>query len=942
MTAPTVFISYSHDSPEHGEHVLAFADQLVRDGVSCILDQYETAPPEGWHRWMDGHIRDSDFVITICTEPYYRRVIGKEEPGKGLGVRWEGHLIYDHIYQAETKNTRFIPVLFASGKAEHIPTPLGAATHYRVDTREGYEDLYRRLTDQPLSERPSLGEVRPLPPKERKDFFKPVEITGLPEISLSRLPSTSPDLFGREQELAALDDAWTNPKTNLISLVAWGGVGKTALVNKWLLQMGDDGYRGAQRVYGWSFYSQGAAEGRQASADLFIATALRDFGDPNPDEGSPWDKGERLADLVTRQRTLLVLDGLEPLQQPPGQGVQEGRLKDPGPHSLLRALARHNPGLCVVSTRLPVDDLKEFQGTTYQSIDLEDLSPEAGTQLLTSLGVEGTPAELKEAVEDFDGHALALSLLGRYLVTVYQGDVRQRDKIPRLTRERRQGGHARRVMDTYAAWFKGKPELSILHMVGLFDRPVEEAVIEALLSKRAIKGLTSKLKKLSQEDWQYSLANLRHAKLLADPNPNAPNDVDAHPLVREHFGEELQKSNPGGWKKAHGRLYEHYKAQAPDLPDTLDEMAPLFAAVTHGCHVGRHQETFDDAYVRRIVRGNEYFIWRMLGAFGADLAALSGFFDPPWRYPTAGLTEADRGRILSIAGFDLRALGRLAEAAQPLQAALEARITAKDWVNAARGAINLGELYTAIGSLGDSLRFAQQGVGLADRSGDAGHRMLTRTGTADVLHQVGHSQEAETLFRQAEAMQKEAQPQFPFLYSLRGFQYCDLLLGQGEYGQVQDRADQTLNWAESQGLLLDIALDHLSLGQAHLLEAQQEVGDFSQAAKHLYQAVDGLREAGRQDDLPRGLIARAALHRVRSDFQSAQRDLDEATSIAERGGMGLHRADAHLEHVRLHLAKGETGDARERLATARAMIEEMGYHRRDPEVAALEAKLQPR
>jgi hypothetical protein len=47
MTKPTVFISYSHDSPEHVDRVLAFANQLRRDGIDCTLDQYETSPPEG-------------------------------------------------------------------------------------------------------------------------------------------------------------------------------------------------------------------------------------------------------------------------------------------------------------------------------------------------------------------------------------------------------------------------------------------------------------------------------------------------------------------------------------------------------------------------------------------------------------------------------------------------------------------------------------------------------------------------------------------------------------------------------------------------------------------------------------------------------------------------------------------------------------------------------
>ena len=83
MKTPTVFISYSHDSPEHTDRVLAFANWLREDGIDCTLDQYETSPPEGWPKWMDRHIAKSDFVIVICTETYYRRVMGEEEPGKG-------------------------------------------------------------------------------------------------------------------------------------------------------------------------------------------------------------------------------------------------------------------------------------------------------------------------------------------------------------------------------------------------------------------------------------------------------------------------------------------------------------------------------------------------------------------------------------------------------------------------------------------------------------------------------------------------------------------------------------------------------------------------------------------------------------------------------------------------------------------------------------------
>lgn len=166
--APKVFMSYSHDSPEHADRVLILANRLLADGVDCILDQYESTPPEGWPRWMDKHIRQSDFVLMVCTEIYCHRVMGTDKPGTGLGVRWEGNLIYQHIYNAETLNTRFIPVLFDVSDSAHIPTPMQGATHYLVHTNDGYEDLYRRITNQPHNKKPTLGKLRQLPVRERK------------------------------------------------------------------------------------------------------------------------------------------------------------------------------------------------------------------------------------------------------------------------------------------------------------------------------------------------------------------------------------------------------------------------------------------------------------------------------------------------------------------------------------------------------------------------------------------------------------------------------------------------------------------------------------------------------------------------------------------------------------------------------------------------------
>ncbi len=123
------------------------------------------------------------------------------------------------------------------------------------------------------------------------------------------------------------------------------------------------------------------------------------------------------------------------------------------------------------------------------------------------------------------------------------------------------------------------------------------------------------------------------------------------------------------------------------------------------------------------------------------------------------------------------------------------------------------------------------------------------------------------------------------------------------------------------------------------LEAAYAAGDdrrFEEAEQHLERAVQGLRESGQQDYLALGLLIKADMRRVTPDLGGARRDLDEAMTIAERGGMRRHEADCHLGYARLELAEGNQEKARGHLDRAKSMIDDMGYHRRDPEVAELD------
>ncbi|MHC4698820.1 MAG: hypothetical protein ACYTFA_18995 [Planctomycetota bacterium] len=509
---------------------------------------------------------------------------------------------------------------------------------------------------------------------------------GVPlRVDVARLPATGPHLFGREDELARLDAAWESKRENVVSVVAPGGMGKSALVNEWNGKMAGDGYRGARRVFAWSFYSQGTRERAAVSADDFINKGLEWFGDADPTKGSRYDKGARLAELVRNEKTLLLLDGLEPLQYAPG--AYAGKIKDPALAALVRNLAAMNDGVCVITTRETVADIEMYRETTCPLIGLESLSSAAGAELLKSLKVAGSDEELEAASREFGGHGLWLTLVGTYLVAVKGGDVRGRSEIEPLEGETEHGEHARHVMQAYENWLGDAPELCVLRMLGLFDRPAEGGAIAALRECEPINGLTDRVANLNRTNWQQTLANLRQLRLVGEPDPRDPDGLDAHPLIREHFGDRVQSETPDAWREGHNRLFEYYRGPGcpKDLPDTLEEMAPLYAAVAHGCTAGRYREAFSEVYQLRIQRGDEGYSMHRLGATRGSLEAVSCFFAEPWRRVAEELMPGESALILNNAGYYLRALGRLSAALQPLEAALQAREQLRDWGHRPRG-----------------------------------------------------------------------------------------------------------------------------------------------------------------------------------------------------------------------------------------------------------------
>jgi hypothetical protein len=401
---PVIFIGYSHkdepDKPAEGEvqwlsFVRTYLQPAVKHGVVDLFDDQHLTGGAGFDPEIEKKLRTCDvFLLLISAHSLASNYIVDTE----IRITRER--------QSNGEDVHFYPLLLT-------PTPKIALDKLK-------DMLIRPKDAKPLSAFPygeriqQMNDVadeiaaiaaeitgrKPLPPKRgSQPAF--VHITGLPETAYEHL-------VGRDIELKQLDDAWANPNTRIVSLIAEGGAGKSALVNEWLKRIQADNYCGAEIVLGWSFYDQGTKE-RATSSDEFLNWGLDKL---NIELGttSASVKADAIAEAISKRRVLLMLDGCEPLQH--GLDKQQGELKDQGLRALLRRLASTPPsnahGLVVLTSRLAVNDIARWKDGAAPVVNVEKLSDEAGAELLRDNGVWGTDKELRAATHDFGGHPLAL------------------------------------------------------------------------------------------------------------------------------------------------------------------------------------------------------------------------------------------------------------------------------------------------------------------------------------------------------------------------------------------------------------------------------------------------------------------------------------------------------------------------------------------------------
>ena len=336
-----------------------------------------------------------------------------------------------------------------------------------------------------------------------------------------------------------------------------------------------------------------------------------------------------------------------------------------------------------------------------------------------------------------------------------------------------------------------------------------------------------------------------------------------------------------------------------------------------------------------------------------------------------------------------------------MQAGLDIRIAQQAWGNAATAAQNLSQLHLNRGAVADAINLAQQSIDFVERAkGDLFSQMTSHVRLANALLQAGDYAKAGVACVESEQIQQARQPEWPQLYSRQGYDYCVWWLTAGDWQEVQQRATYGLQIARRNKWLRDIGLAQVALGRADLQQAlanlsfdqhsdpedemplapdaqlwlpdqmsgwvetsqslEPIIAALDQAEQRLNSAVDALRTSNREDDIPRGLLARAAALRYRSviipdQFPSAMAqaadDLREVANTASRSGVLLFLTDYYLEAARWALTWPELAQdpawavpmgelsAAEHIQCAQDLMDQTGYGLPKPAVQHLLAHL---
>lgn len=659
---------------------------------------------------------------------------------------------------------------------------------------------------------------------------------------------------GRAEELSRMDRWAADPAVRLIGVTAWGGAGKTALVTQWLTRYRDAGPRPEARgVFGWSFYENSSEE---AWARELLDWVRDRFGI----EGEGGGLLERVLDVAQRIGLVLVLDGLELLQEGP-DGGRYGRLLSGLLRDVLTALCRfEHDGLAVLTSRFVFADLERYEGGTARMLDVPGLTGAEGAAYLASAGArwldEPRRFQLAEAV---DGHALAVGALAGALAIH-----RPTEDLDALIEELGEAGRTNERVHHVLAFYEqrlGNRDRALVAIVSLFQRPVRTAVVLRLGASAVLRSPLA----------GWTAADMREAvqrRLGGLLSWHADETVSAHPLVRDSFHEmaltpdsaqlasELTlDSLPVG----RVRLHEHALSVADIIELLLDA------------------DEWDAADQLYRARTGDGIVFLELPAAALGLRCARAFVGVPKRSSSCRRHLGD-GRwehLTNDAGLFALNTGDVAAARAYLRTVVDRKPGSTNQVNRATWFQNLAECEIWIGEPDRAREHAEWALVIAQQTEDNVEILDSRIYLAWSSYLAGKTAFAERQFLDVASRVSQREGGGVYLSAVAGCWWSHLLLRTGRARAARALVGDLHAATAATGRNQIVARCEQMLGLCDLVDGKPAAAD-----THLQKAAAAYRQGEMQLELAAVLVDIAQQRRRAGRLDDAEHTCSEAIEIA--------------------------------------------------------------
>jgi tetratricopeptide (TPR) repeat protein len=649
-----VFLSHnSKDKPI----VEALAVKLTQAGLQTFLDKWCLIPGEPWQDELEEALLRSA-SCAVC--------IGDDSLGPWAHEEMRAAL----SLAVGKRSTRVIPVLLPGASPEVLKTlPLFLQNRTWVDLRDGVEDEQgiKRLLAGIFGRKPREFSAKP-------SLRAASEMRLDPRISQA-LPQAAD--YQDRAELAAIREFWINESYGgVFALVGIGGSGKTALVSRFLQELPSSGVSHdavpkrpdlptASALFVWSFYDF-------PDVDQFISYLLEYLLPDEKMDGNTSDKALRLMQTLETSpyaRVLIVLDGLEMVQEGKEAERVFGLLRDSSLRHLLRRLCQGIRGVkTIITTRFPIPDLLADKSAGYIQRDTDQLDLASARQLLLSRGVRGSDKDIQDLVRQFGSHALTLDHLGIVLKDFFNGDVKKAATLMPLqetssdARSDYQAYRLARLFRFYQQRLRPS-ELELLKSLCVFRLPVElEVLVRVVSGQEQHKRKGTKADETSTRAAILSLNTRRLVTIRAERDKRWCN---VHPSIREYFYASLGKKA----NVLHAQATKVFLslAERPERSRERTDPAEIDAIGELIYHTLRSGDLPGaEGYYRDLVKGYEHLGWS-LGAFDRGYRITRHFND----YAVWSPSPRGAKYILNDHALFMLDLGRTEDARSLLQRVIE-------------------------------------------------------------------------------------------------------------------------------------------------------------------------------------------------------------------------------------------------------------------------------